>query len=509
MPAMRKTYLLASALLIASFPAAAQSQPNAVDQQPAPVAPSLPDEARDAALLQRVQAIFAAAPGGTRFGLLVETLDGRSVLSVAPDQRFMPASNTKIFTTAATYAQLAALQGSAQGTGVRLERGRHGVTDVVLEGRGDPALSSAKDCTQDCLSTLADAVASRTRKVRDVIGDDSFYPDERWSPGMSWNNIPFRSGTGISALTLDDNEFDLTLTPAGAGKPPALAADGYYTIQNDAVTVAGSASAVDLWRMPGSDVLRVSGTVGADSKPEHFRLGIDDPARYAAFRLRQMLLARGVKVTGTVAVRHRPLAPIDDPETRGSAPIPREPVEPMLAQLPPPSLADDVKLTNKVSQNLHAELALRRLGKLSGTGSIADGAVAVSAMLSAAGVSPGAYIFADGSGMSSYNRVTPRTAVRLLRWIAQQPWGDAWRTTLPVGSVDGTLEHRFNGTLLDGRINAKTGSLNASRALSGYLPGASGQTLVFSVFANDIPPDAEGEAIAAMDAALVAIAAAN
>ncbi|MEC7930669.1 MAG: D-alanyl-D-alanine carboxypeptidase, partial [Pseudomonadota bacterium] len=148
------------------------------------------------------------APSGARYGLLVATLDGAPVLAIAPDERFIPASNTKMFTTATAYADLAALDWAAQGTGVRIE-GR----DVILEGRGDARLSSAADCRVDCLQTLADAIAARTRRVRDVIGDDSWYPDERWGPGMSWNNIQSRYGTGVSALTLDDNEVTASVAP--------------------------------------------------------------------------------------------------------------------------------------------------------------------------------------------------------------------------------------------------------------------------------------------------------
>lgn len=510
MAGMRKFPLLAATALFVLTPAFAQTAPATALQGPnAPIAPALPAQAQDPALLQKVQAILAAAPAGTRFGLLVETLDGKPIISIAPDQRFMPASNTKVFTTAATYARLPALQASAQGTGVRLERGSHGLSNVVIEGRGDPDLSSADDCTQDCLATLADAIAAHTRHVGDVIGDDTFYPDDRWSPGMSWNNMPFTWGTGISALTLDNNEFALTVTPGVVGKPPHVAGDGYFTLQNDAKTVAGDNSDVGLWRMPGSHVLRISGTVAANAKPDVVHLGIDDPAEYAAFRLKQLLEARGVKVKGKILTRHRPLSPLDDPETRGDAPVPTTPQLPMLAQLPAPSLAEDVHLTNKVSQNLHAELMMRRLGKIVGSGSIADGEVQLTQTLTEAGVPQGAYYFADGSGMSSYNRVTPRTAVTLLRWIAKQPWSAAWRASLPLGGEDGTLGRRFRDTPLDGKISAKTGSINASRALSGYMPGASGQTLVLSIFANDIPPKGEGAAIAAMDASLLAIAAAN
>jgi D-alanyl-D-alanine carboxypeptidase/D-alanyl-D-alanine-endopeptidase (penicillin-binding protein 4) len=94
--------------------------------------------------------------------------------------------------------------------------------------------------------------------------------------------------------------------------------------------------------------------------------------------------------------------------------------------------------------------------------------------------------------------------VVFLRWAASQPWGAAWRAGLPVGGIDGTLARRFKGTALENRIFAKTGTLNASSALSGYMTAKSGRTLLFSVYANDIPEGAR--ATDAMDAALVMIA---
>ena len=104
------------------------------------------------------------------------------------------------------------------------------------------------------------------------------------------------------------------------------------------------------------------------------------------------------------------------------------------------------------------------------------------------------------------NRITPRAAVTLLGWIARQPWGADWRETLPVGGKDGTLRARFQNTVLDGKLFAKTGSLNASRALSGYLVTKSGRTLIFSALANDIPDGGDDNATAAVDRALIALA---
>ena len=198
-----------------------------------PLAAELPST-----LQQQVEAVLQAAAPGTRYGLVVVDQDGTELVAINPDQRFIPASNTKMFTTAAAFWSLAdlATPDVAGGTAVRIEQS-DGARDVVLEGHGDAWLSSAPDCTTDCLATLADAVAARTRVVRDVVGDDSRYPDQRWSPGMSWNNIPTKSGTATSALTLDDNELPVQATPAAVGKPPLVTLPSYYTVENRALTV--------------------------------------------------------------------------------------------------------------------------------------------------------------------------------------------------------------------------------------------------------------------------------
>lgn len=460
-------------------------------------------------LRQRVEARLGEAGPGTRFGLVVAAQDGRELVAIAPDSRFIPASNTKMFTTAAAFAALPGLDrpDAEGGAAVRLERVGREAPDVVLEGRGDARLSSAPDCVQDCLAQLADAIAAATRTVRHVVGDDSLFPDQRWSPGMSWNNIPTRSGTAASALSLDDNELPIRVLPTAPGKPPRLEMLPYYSVDNRAVTVASGETALEFDRLPGSREVRLTGRIAAGAEPERLRLGIDDPAHYAAWRFKALIEARGVRVAGEVGVRHRPLGPADDPAIRKGAPAPRPPQAEPLARLTPPPLAEDIAAINKASQNLHSELLLRRLGRIAGTGSLADGLAVVREMLAQAEVPRSGFDFSDGSGMSTYNRVAPRATIGLLRWIAAQPWGAQWRSTLPVGGVDGTLAKRFRGTALEGRVFAKTGTLNATNALSGWMIARSGRTLLFSAYANDVP---EGvEATVAMDAALVMVAEAN
>ena len=468
-----------AALLLAALPAG-------------PVAAQVPG------FQQRIEHQLREASPGTRFGLVVATREGQELVAIAPDQRFIPASNTKMFTTAAAFALLPSLAGpdSEGGASVRLERDRDGAFDVVLEGHGDARLSSAADCVANCLAALADAIAARTRRVDDVIGDDRWFPDERWSPGMSWNNIHTDSGTAISALTLDDNELQLRVVPAAAGQPPRLELLPYYTVDNHARTVAGTETELEYERLPGSRIVRLTGTIAAGGEPETLSLGIDDPAHYAAWRLAALLRARRVRVGGQIEARHRPAAP------KGTAAPRRQ--GPALARLVPPPLLDDLAIINKDSQNVHAELLLRRIGRHAGDGSIADGVKALQSVLDRAGIPRTYYDFADGSGMSTYNRVAPRGTVMLLRWIDAQPWAAAWRRTLPIAGLDGTLDERFKGSRLERRLFAKTGTLNATNALSGFLVARSGRTLLFSMYANDVPGG--GSAKAAMDSVLDMIA---
>jgi D-alanyl-D-alanine carboxypeptidase/D-alanyl-D-alanine-endopeptidase (penicillin-binding protein 4) len=157
-------------------------------------------------------------------------------------------------------------------------------------------------------------------------------------------------------------------------------------------------------------------------------------------------------------------------------------------------VSQDATVTNKISQNLHAELLLRLLGKIHGSdGSFAQGARVVRQFLIDAGVDDNDFFFYDGSGMSLDDRIAPRALTQLLAYASRQSWGAAWRNTLPIAGVDGTLSNRFNNSPLKGRLWAKTGTHNEANALSGYLTAASGKTIAFSILVNGHRPGSNAE----------------
>jgi D-alanyl-D-alanine carboxypeptidase/D-alanyl-D-alanine-endopeptidase (penicillin-binding protein 4) len=460
---------------------------------------SLSDRARESLDLPGLE--------GTRFGLVVLTLDGRELVSIRPDERFLPASNTKLFTAAAAFHRLGDMTqpDPARGTSLELVPNADGPPTLVLVGRGDAMLIDAPDCIRDCLSDLAEiVVGAGIREIAGIVADETHLPHELWPPGWSHEDLETRSGAPVSALTVNSNEMRIRVTAGAAvgdparfewvDQPPAHVLEGeLITIDKDDVEFEASVTPAG-----PQTLVRLYGEINRTRPVLNLPLAVQDPANSAALRLKALLEARGIDAGAFVETRYRSGA--------GSGPTRPEGVE--IARLIPPPLIENVTFLMKQSQNLHAELLLRRLGLVEGDGSREAGLKIIEAMLAETGAPRWSWDFSDGSGMSVYNRVTPRTTAGLLLWTTQQPWAEAYRDTLPIGGVDGTLRRRFAGTSLEGRIFAKTGTLRGTNALSGFMLTKSGQLLVFAAYANERPSEAE-TAIWALDATLVAISETN
>jgi serine-type D-Ala-D-Ala carboxypeptidase/endopeptidase (penicillin-binding protein 4) len=94
----------------------------------------------------------------------------------------------------------------------------------------------------------------------------------------------------------------------------------------------------------------------------------------------------------------------------------------------------------------------------------------------------------DGSGLSRHNLVTPSAVTALYTYMARQSrYSQAWRDSLTIGGVDGTLANRFKGTAAAANMRGKTGTINQVSALSGYLSTAGGEQLVLSIIVNGVP----------------------
>ena len=468
---------------------------------------------------------------GIRWGLLVTDLEGKELLAMRPDDRFIPASNTKLVTTAAGFSALPILSASADRLSTRIyieETPRAAPPHLLLVGRGDPMVGDGEACEERCLKTLADAVvAAGIKTVGDVIGDDRWFPDERTPPGWSHEDLRYGYGTTVSALTVSSNIVMADLQPPVDGDSNAMlltdADERVLDIKNEVGISDKDDTRLRRAAGDGASEVRLYGELSpADLLDEPLEFGLSNPAVAAAERLAAHLRALGVTITGDIRARHRDFQLVDKPQPEDPESDDRDAVactplplhDPALegyrelASLPSPDYGVIFEEINKESQNLHAELVVRQLGRLTGSGASACGLIVLRDVLAAAGAPRTSYDLADGSGMSVYNRLSPRALVSLLLYASNQPWGAAYRESLPIGGVDGTLEKRFIGTPLEGRIFAKTGTLSGVNALSGYMIADSGRMLAFSVIAND-RPWARSSATRLMDAALLRIAAAH
>jgi D-alanyl-D-alanine carboxypeptidase/D-alanyl-D-alanine-endopeptidase (penicillin-binding protein 4) len=551
MAAIQRVSVLLLAVSFFSVAVAAQSHLSARPETHAATTPA------HGSIADRLQALLAnPALSHSEIGISVTTLDGQQLYGLNEGRLFTPASNAKLATTAAAFALLpvdtltwttnVVATGDVDAGGVL-----HG--DVVLVGVGDPTISARKYPYQpppqsapapptnpaappavkkepapnqatppavpvpeekpdpmNVLSLLAQQIVQAgVRTITgNIIGDDTYFLDEPYGTAWGWDDLQWAYGAPASALTFNDNTIQLSIV-ADSADPNGVAAAwspavDYLTLDNS-MTIAnpGEPAHPGLQRMPGSLMVRAWGT--APNNGFHADLAVDEPADYTAAAFKQALVSRGVTVNGSATATHRYSNSTGDFDAERSQPLKLAPVDLQTIEAPITGkrvlgthisvpVAQDITVTNKVSQNLHAELLLRLLGKLYGTdGSLAQGTRVVRQFLLNCGVPDSDFFFYDGSGMSMDDRITPRAFTQLLSCASHQNWGAGWRASFPIAGIDGTLVTRFRNSPLKGKLFAKTGTLNETLALSGYLTANSGKTIAFSVMINGHRPGSTAE----------------
>lgn len=444
----------------------------------------------------------------------VSLATGKTLYTYNGDKLFTPASNTKLFTTAAALALIGPdyrFLTTVETNGTLDKYGRL-TGDVVLVGRGDPNLSGRnlpyvpgpqrRQPPMIVLQQLADQLIQKGVRYidGDIVGDDTYFAFERYADGWSQDDMSREWGAPVSALTINDNVQFVRVQPGGSpGEKAFISIDpfpDYYQLDNRIMTTpAGTGPRnVNISREPGSNLLTLWGTIPADDPGFHESLAIEDPADFAARYFRRLLEERGVTVYGKARAKHLQLANLSTfivtAMAQGGGDIPRNAPRTIpslvLGSYQSAPLAEDLPVVNKESQNLHAEMLLRLLGREKGTaGTIEAGSEVLRGLLTQADIRSDEYVFYDGSGLSRQNLVTPHAIVKLLYYASKQPWGEQYAATLPVAGTDGTLADRFRNSPVQGKVSAKTGSLSHVSTLSGYATTARGERIAFSIMSNN------------------------
>jgi D-alanyl-D-alanine carboxypeptidase/D-alanyl-D-alanine-endopeptidase (penicillin-binding protein 4) len=448
-----------------------------------------------------------AKPAAERafWGIKIVDLDsGLTVFDHNPDKLFVPASNAKLFSTAVALSRLGSENIFTTAIVIDGKVSEQGVLtgNLVLRGGGDPDFSArivpyqpknefAADRLKPIKALVEQVLATGIKKIDgDILGDDSRYVWQPYGVGWSIDDGDYGYGAPVSALTLNDNVIDLTVLPGLAAHQPArLEFDPktpYFDVNNLLTTAATRTVARNLAfdLDPRQRIVHLWGEISVRSGGRRLSLPVDDPALFAAIALRDELVERGVTITGAARPVH--LYPFSVPNLlQAAAPRPEDP-RTVIARLDSQPLPEAVRVVNKVSQNLHAEMLLREVGfKMRGVGSREAGQQELRTFLREAGLKPAEFFLRDASGLSRHDLVSPAGTVQLLRHMWQSELRKPYVDSLPLAGEDGTLDWRFSKSAARGKIRAKTGTLTHVTALSGYAFTDDGRNLAFSILVNN------------------------
>lgn len=456
-------------------------------------------------LPQQLEALIADNPVISRAHVgykVVDLASGQVIASARDNQFYTPASNLKLYTTALALARLGAdytfkteLRADAP-----IAPGQTTLHDLTLVGGGDPNLSSLalpwqKDAPDGDPLAAFHELAGKLRATGitavtgDVIGDATRYSSQLYPDGWAVDDTLYGFGAPVSALTFQDSTVTLLLHPTEVGELADIQvrpAVPYLVILNDVLTAPAGKTELHVDRPGNRNELVIWGTIGADQKELPADVAVDDPAKFAATAMIMALRDEGIRVDGVAESRYceaESIPLLTQPCRNLPATVLASHTSAPLSQIVVPLL--------KNSMNLQAEMLLREVA----WHEAAPGQPAMdqldSNFLQSIGISKSGTGLAvsDGSGLAGQDLLTPDSTIQLLQYMWTSPFHDLWLASLPIGGVDGTLQHRFKAIPNADRVHAKTGSLFHVNTLSGYLQTNTGRWLAFSAMVNGTVSD--------------------
>lgn len=429
---------------------------------------SIADESAELpSLSDRIEAVLQQ-PSFQRLSFVgvhvVDTKTNDVLFSQMADKLFTPASNTKIFTSAAAldafgpdYRFTTTVVPNGELTGTELKG------DLVLRAGGDPTLFT------DELEALADQVAEKVKTVSgSLVVDVSLFNSPRKGPGWMWDDNPSPYSMSISAIMLNYNTTRIQVRQEGAD----LIAEFFPPTAYPTISMLGGDGPVTIDRKPFEATFTVTGSQLPEASIVQSTLAVSDPAPWVGNVFYAMLTKRGVE-----------FAPSAEPVQVSQSLIPGEP----LATINSKPMSEILSLFNKPSENAIGEMLLHQL-----SGPTAEkpanwntGSAALEIWLTeTVGVQKGNFRLDDGSGLTRYNLVTPRAITQVLQHMATHPNANTFLASLPIGGVDGTLSGRMQTLPPTTEIHAKTGTMSGVSCLSGYAKNAEGEWKTFSIMIN-------------------------
>ncbi len=422
-------------------------------------------------LAPRIQAVLAASSTPrSRWGIFARSLaENRVLYSRNASSYFIPASTTKLLTTAAVLSHFS--PDFTIHTPLYARGKPPQLATLRFVGRGDPTL------TEKEFHAIANKLFQRgVRHIDTLVADNRYFPGD-WNPGSwQWEDVQAGYGAPVTSLIFRENAIKLILSPQNPGQPLAVSWDYPQAAprwQVDNQTRTGSTQSsewLQVGRDMGSPKLRLQGQLRAGSASEPVYIAVRQPIERFLRNLQQALTATGISVETTRIATSPPTASEREIAAWESAP-----------------LAELIRETNQKSVNIYAEALLRILGMEKNSeadSALAAGLKTLESTLTELGIDPDTYSLADGSGLSRQNLVAPEALVATLEAMHRSPYAQSYRQSL-ASSDRGPLSHRL--AQLPGQIHAKTGYMTGVRALAGYIDNPHYGSIAFSIVANHLP----------------------
>ncbi|HRH44390.1 MAG TPA: D-alanyl-D-alanine carboxypeptidase/D-alanyl-D-alanine-endopeptidase [Pyrinomonadaceae bacterium] len=453
---------------------------------------------------------------------IVSLQTGKVIYEENAEKYLMPASNMKSYTMSTAMERLTPNFRIVTSVYAGAMPDTSGVVkgDLTIFGRGDVSMAFAfrPNASPNAvlsnadylkvLEPLADKIvqAGVKRIEGNLVGDESYFNSDALPGTWEWDDLQWYYGAEISALPILDNAVDLSVKATSLNAPCAvqiLPMNSLFTIVNHCVTSAsGNKRDLQVVKKLDRNILEISGTMPVGDRGYSGSVAISRPSQLFIEMLRQLLQQKGVIITGqnrVVNAKEKALMSV----ASTAAPI-------EITKLESPPFSVIAAKTMKPSQNMYTETILRILGEQFGdktdpkSTSDTRGLGVVKNFLAQAGIAPDSVIQHDGSGLSRHDLITAASNVQLYSYMARSPNAQAWRDSLTIGGVDGTLRSRFAGTAAANNVRGKTGTIDQVSALTGYVTTAAGEQIVFSIIVNGV--NTGSTRTATMDEIVVALA---
>ena len=422
--------------------------------------------------------LTARTRSGVWGAMVVSLTRGDTLYAENAGEEMQPASTMKLFTSAIALERFGP---NYQFSTDVLRDGPVGPDgtlngNIYIRGDGDPALSGKflPGGPSAPMNRLADLVAQQGIKhvTGSVLGDASGFDDQKIPEGWRTRYLQSSYAARVSALSLNENLIAVSVSPSAPGQPATVVLEpstSAIPLVANVRTVAGGGARLG-FRKFGDGTIQANGSIGTRAGTRKYVYIVEDPASFATGAFRNALIARGIRVDGGIQL--------------GKAP----PNAAKVASLRSPPLATMVAAMNRESINHYAELLFRdaaRGPKRDIVGSVQTASSLLDEFFATkVGADTTRLVFADGSGLSTLDRVTPRAQVQLLGYAHRASWGPWLHSSLPVAGDSELLKRRMRNTPAEGNLHAKTGTTNDVIALAGYVTAVNGEVLAFSFLYN-------------------------